>query len=354
MDTTGGALYSQGSYGCTFDKPLICKDKQQTFEQKKDKLYQYAPDAQKMQFIDKLITTSEAKIEYTIAEKIRKLPFYSNYFSAAEKICEPAPITQQIEKDMSECNIIQNKPINKFRILHMRFAGDPFYRHKWNLSKFSFVKFMTHFLEGIAIMNSHGIVHRDLHQGNILIDSQDVPRIIDFNLSIDVHKKIEDGLLRHNVDYTIFHESPDSAIVNAIALLTPADKAIANIIANKEVLKNIQSVLGVSINDMKKSLENFVYSSKSVLNGNDKEWFKLYWHVFDSWSAGVNLVVFISQMSLWSAFMKTDFAIHKHKILDILRGLCKVDPRERLTCIKALYMLDPNNHIVRKYGKGWV
>jgi len=337
---SGGKLFDEGMYGCIFTPPLECKNKtKQSF------------DETDFPALSKLILTDAANIEYTISKVIRQIPLWKNYFVVSESICEPALI--QKDKELYDCPVIDDHKLSDFRILNMPYGGVPLNTYRINLQSFDFMAFITHFIESIALLNLFGIVHRDIHQGNILIDNNEVPRIIDFNLAIPVESKVTSNKLRHKYDYITAQEPPDSTIVNAVMLGFNAERIIETIIDKKPILKKIRSVLGITSREQLQSLEKFYQDSKSVKIGDSVKWFNTYWRTIDSWAVGVNIVDLITKLSLWPEFSATLKKISP-KLFPVLRRLCAVSPLNRIDCVQALNYIKPNSFIIRKYGKAWL
>jgi serine/threonine protein kinase len=336
---SGGKLFDEGMYGCIFTPPLECKDATK----------QIALDEDEQ--ITKLILTESAKLEYSIGTSIRQIPLWKNYFIVSESICEPAPI--QKDKDLSKCPILQDHPLKDFRILTMPYGGLPLSVYRINLSSFNFMEFVIHFIEAGAILNIFGIVHRDIHQGNILVDDEQVPRLIDFNLAIPVKSEVTSSKLRHKYDYVLGQEPPDSTLVNAVMLGFNYQRVIDSIVEKKPILKKVRNILGATVNEQLESLEKFYRESKAVKAGNQVGWFNNYWRTIDSWAVGVNIVDLISKLSLWPEFSYTIKKISP-KLFPVLRKLCDVNPKKRIDCVQALNYLAPNSFIIRKYGKPWL
>jgi serine/threonine protein kinase len=338
---SGGKLFDEGMYGCIFTPPLKCK------EETKEGLVKDEHEIQ----LTKIILTSDAKQEFSIATKIRKIPLWKNYFVVSESMCEPAPV--QTDKQLGNCPILKEHKISDFRILNMPFGGVPLSNYSFKIDDFDFMRFVIHFIEAGALLTLFGIVHRDIHQGNILIDNEQVPRIIDFNLAIIIGNSITNRVLQHQYNYVTAQEPPDSTLVNAISLGYNSEQVIDSIIEKKPILKKIRTILGVSESEMRNSFESFYVKSKSVKMGDSVKWFESYWRTIDSWAVGVNIVDLISKLSLWPNFtikMRTS----KTKLFPVLKRLCAVSPLERIDCIQALNYLNPNSFIIRKYGKSWL
>jgi serine/threonine protein kinase len=338
---SGGKLIDDGLYGCIFTPALECKHKKKQEEvDEKDHLE-----------LSKLIPTSYAKKEDAVATLIRKIPLWKNYFIVSESMCEPSLI--QKDKDVVKCHVIQDKRLSAFRLLMMPYGGQPLNVHRFSLQTFQFMDFVSHFISAGAILNLFGIVHRDIHGGNILVDKEDVPRIIDFNLAIFVENDDAVMKLQHQYNYQLTQEPPDSTLVNAIKLGYKPNNVIQSIIYKKNIIKKISNLLQLPLNDMEEELESFYRQSKSVKQGEDTKWFHVYWRTIDSWAIGVNIVDLFYKLSLWPEFSSQSSRI-KSKLSPVLRGLCAVSPLKRLDCVQALYLLDPNHFIIRKYAGAWL
>jgi serine/threonine protein kinase len=337
---SGGKLIDEGAYGCIFTPSLICKDKPKQIPKPSDKLS-----------YSKLITTKYAEREFAVAKLISKLPLWRNYFIVSESICSPS--TQQTDKELDKCKVIDNRRLTQFKLLKMPYGGVPLNTYRINIKTLDFITFTKHIIEAGALLNLFGIVHRDIHHGNILVDNHDVPRIIDFNLSIFIQQNVTSCMLKHQYNYITAQEPPDSTLVNAISYGYNPDNVMNSVIFKKPIVKKISNVLGISQQDMYESLSGYYNKSKYMQDGDDVEWFKNFWRTIDSWAIGVNLLDLVSKLSLWPEFssMMRQF---KPKLFPVLKGLCAVNPVERIDCVQALNYLDPQHFIIRKYAKSWL
>lgn len=338
---SGGKLFDEGMYACIFTPPLECKPKT------REGLVEEGTELP----LGKLILKDEAEHEYNISKVIRQIPLWKNYFVVSESICEPAQ--QQKDKELKDCDILDSYKLSEFRILTMPYGGVPLNLYRIDLTKFDFMEFITHFIEAGALLNLFGIIHRDIHQGNILVDDENVPRIIDFNLAIFAQKTVTAGSLTHTYNVVTGQEPPDSTLVNAIRLGHNAERVIDSIINKKPIMRKIRNILGISATAQLQALERFYMDSKSVKAGNIVSWFNNYWRTIDSWAIGANIIMLISKLSLWPEFTSI-FKRARPKLMPVLKGLCEVSPVKRLDCIQALNMLAPNSFIIRKYGKAWL
>jgi serine/threonine protein kinase len=339
MATIGGRLIDQGNSGCIFTPALHCKYKKHDQKPIKGE-----------QIVTKLIHKDDANQEYTISMIIREIPLWRNYFSVALSMCVPS--TKQTEKDLSECKPLDKAPISTFRILPVPYAGLQIFRYKFSAKTFDMMNFFTHLIGAGALLALFGVVHTDLHMGNILVDHHGIPRIIDFNLAI-IKEKVTINRIEHAYGVIWSQESPDATLINAIAHGYTPSNAIPSIILKKPIMKKIRSMLSITNETMIEQLEQFAATSASITSGNVLGWFKNYWCKIDSWAIGVIIVYLLSSFSVMSEFTPMIMK-HKPRLIPLLRRMCAINPIQRIDCVQALYYLQPDHFIIRKYGKKWL
>jgi len=342
---SGGRLLDQGLYGCIFTPALACK-------KGTEEVVEEEVGMEKM--LSKLLPVEDAEQELRIAKRISRIPLYRQYFVVSDTVCEPDAV-QPTEKEFDLCRMREREEEENLRILRMRYAGKALHLVTLNLKTFDFRAFGVHLIVGGALMNLFGVVHRDLHQGNVLVDAHNVPRIIDFNLSVSVKTstKVTVSDLSHKYDIGITQEPPDSTLVNAIAHGENPMTVIQQVCFKKPVLSTVSAVLGLSKRDMYHSLVAFYKKSKSMRSGDMERWFSLYYRVIDSWAIGVMLVELISKLSLWPA-MGGQIRRVVAEWKPMLRRMCAVNPLERIDCVQALQWVDPGHIVLRRYGAKWL
>jgi serine/threonine protein kinase len=342
--SSGGRLLDQGLYGCVFVPSLTCQSGTEEKLDSDPRMYQ----------LSKLIPTEDAEQEFTISKRIHRIPFYKQYFVVTESMCTPVS-TQPKEKNLPKCEALDGNKLNEMRLLRMPYQGKVLHHVQFSAHSFHLRDFAVHLIAGGALMNLFGIVHRDLHQGNILVDSSNVPRIIDFNLSITVRSssKPSSNDLLHSYDHTISQEPPDSTLVNAVAKGNSANQVIQSIAFRKPIVQKMVTLLGISKRDIYHSLMDHYKKSKVMRSGDIEKWFSLYYRVIDSWAIGVCLVDLILKLSLWPSFSSKIQDTVKD-LIPILRKMCEVHPMKRIDCVQALHLMDPNHIILRRYGKKWL
>lgn len=341
---SGGKLINKGMYGCIFSDQMYCKNNRKITLLGKDS---------KHASITKIILKEDGELEYSIAQIIQKIPIWRNYFSVAESICEPAK--KQKENDIGKCEVLEDYALSEFRILSMRYNGIALHSYRFDMVELDLMHFCTHIIEAVAILNLLGIVHRDMHQGNIIIDAYQVPRLIDFNLSVSEHNNKGDigPILSHKYDYNLSQESPDATLINALLHGEKASPVIQSIIYKKDVMNLIHAVLRISKEDMYDQFSTFLVKSASMREMDINKWYKTYWRVIDSWSVGVIIISLLYKFKQSSLYV-TQFKSHEKILFPVLKALCEVDPSKRIDCVQALHRLEPNHFIIRKYAGEWL
>lgn len=344
---TGGDLLDQGMYGCIFTDFLTCKREKGN----PNKLTISTPmDDPLHPPLTKLARMIDAENEYAISEVIRRLPNWKRYFAVAESMCTPA--LKQKEKDLSKCEALEKYPLSEARILSMTYYGVPLYRHSFPVRNFNIRTFFIHLMEGCSMLTLFGIIHRDLHQGNILVDRMNVPRIIDFNLSL-ARDGIQPEMLGFDYTVNIAQIPPDYMLANARRKHYNTEKVIDAIISKNTILNKLVKVLGISKEDMTLDLRRFSQVSQSIQKGDIMGWFQSYWRTVDSWAIGINIVDCLSKFMLWPA-LEVQITALRSEFFPVLKRMCAINPIERIDCIQALNEIDPQNFVVRTYGKEWL
>ncbi len=342
-DSEGGKLIDKGSYSCVFYPTLKCKSGTQRFAS--------GQALKENKYVDKLLSTSEAEYEFEISKKILRLPLNKNYYIVSESICEPSSV--QADKTIGQCEVLNYNTLSQTRILRSVYGGTTLSMYKIKLSEFSFYDTFKHMLEGVSIMTLNGLIHRDIHLGNILMDNKGVPRLIDFNLCLSRKDNITTADLVHKYNASLFQQSPDYTLINGIVNGRNPQNTIKSVIMNKNLLKSVQGILGISLQNMYESLENFYDNSEIMQTGDIVNWFNTYWTKVDSWSVGLIMIFFLKQLILYPSFQQEWKKISKN-YLPIIKKLCEINPKKRVDCIQALAKLDPQNYIIQKYAINWL
>ncbi len=368
-EQTGGALVDEGQYGCVFMPPLLCENEKRPnvrsgalplppFHGREANEKGVAGAGAGENKLDKLLSQSDGNAEFAIAKEIQKIPLWRQHFVVPESMCTPAPASKQTEPELSDCSVAMKTPLGKMRILRMDYGGVRLGKLSFHIPSFSFRPFMVHLLESGSLLALFGIVHRDLHKDNVLVDRSNVPRIIDFNLSLSAQSpplRITQIMpYKYTSSHPYIQVSPDWTILNGHSHGRGTSVVIDEMMANSPSLKLLQTFFGVPSATQRLSLEEFVRKSRSAQTGDIVLWFKSYWRLIDSWAIGIILIDALSKLMLWPSFQKTDYTRHATEIKGVLRKLTAVNPMDRIDSVQALALLDPGNYIVRKYAGDWL
>lgn len=356
----GGRFLGAGSYGCVFTPPLLCQgDKKQRFGK-----------------TGKVTLDIFADQEIHVANRIRKVPMAKHYFILPEpESCQPAPEEEQTDPGIEECRVTMDRfgiKLDDMEQIFEPFGGNKnlFYIFESKdiyTKQFSFMKTMRHFLEAGSILHLSGVVHFDIHPGNIVYDKNMNFRILDYGNAI-VLSELTETLVNMHWKRLRFGFEPDAAhhaIVNAdppeYTIMDAIHKnqfsvedAVKLTVHGKPVFRNMNKILGVSMKSSYDSLIEFCKTSEAMKQHNFIKIWKSYWPVFDSWAIANILFEMLQMLLYYKPFTEGDFKIHKTKILATLRAMLEPNPRKRLDCIQALALFDPGNPWLNRFGQKWL
>jgi hypothetical protein len=345
ISQTGGRILGQGTYGCVFTPPLVCKDRSKP-----------KPDPTKL---GKISQVQDVKHEIQAAKDLKGAP-YSSYFILPEidSLCVPAPMEQQKEPDIAKCEPIETYGTSKMVHYQMRYGGQSVHvvMRSQMAKAYSFVTFMRQMLEMGAVLVVNGYIHADFHTNNVLVTKGMEPRLIDFGKAFPA-KQINQNLIDEMwTDYmpSFPYESPDASMMIATHSKHSLSECIEDIKREKQSVINVEQVLGVSRQAQMEELKDFWRNSRSVKNEDWVSYWKTFWPVNDAWAIGAILVDLLRRRLLSVEFAKGEWA-QRHEIIEgVLRGLLHSSPRKRLDCLEALALFDPMNPIVTGIGRAWL
>ncbi len=328
----GGSLEGDGRYGCVFKPALQCKKKTRN----------------KNTNIGKLTDTLDAYNELTIAKYLNSIPDSKKYtVFAREESCIPEEYTKQKEKELSHCHIIQDGSLDKTIQLFMPWGGVPISKLNIHPSTFSFFVFFERILEAGAFLVLHKVCHFDISLQNILINSQNIPRFIDFGFSFISSQLQSSDLKKLYREFTYDHdvESPEITLLLAARKGIPTEISIQGLQREKPAVQRLAVFCGVSTNTWANDLRE--WSTQSTLF-KSKEWFSLfqrYWSGIDSWSLGAVLLVLLEMQMQFPQFLNSDEWKEKgHLVQTLLQHICHGNPRKRFDMAEALYLFTNGSH----------
>ena len=192
MYQLGGALFSEGAYGCVFYPSMYKRSK-----------YKYVSKIQRNNF--------SAKNEIYIGNVVKEHPYFLNHFVPVVD-SQSIDIKKIDDEDIEECNIFKKYKTSDFLNMKIYYVkGNNFlsYILTNKSSDFNFVSLLinsyNHLLNSLHMLTSMNIVHYDLKGNNIMFNEiNKLPLILDFGLSIKM-----DELKADNMDKFFYIYAPD-------------------------------------------------------------------------------------------------------------------------------------------------
>jgi len=339
----GGKLIGQGTYGCIFDPPLLCKKKQFT---KGD--------------IGKLTVESDLEREKFAYKVLQGIDEAKKYFILPDASCSPRIIDNQVDNDITKCKFLEKTDHTKLKQVAMEYGGKDL--TKINIKSkdsISFFILMRRMLEAGSLLLLHGFIHYDIHAGNILIDKHNNSKLIDWGQSFS-----KDEITLESIEERWKVLTPEfAAEPPEVTFLTAIDdynnysfeEALIQLMPRKRVLHKIEKLLGVSLRTQLANLGTFFRSSQAFQQKDIVKIWKLYYPGFDAWGIGVVLLDCLATLIYSYEFIESsEWKLKKGIVVEILKKMLHTNPKERIDCVEALAILDPVNEIYMKYGVEWV
>lgn len=194
---THSKILGQGTFGCVYYPSYSCDGTQ------KDKMY-----------VSKLSKNNKAsQNEYEIGKIVKKIPNYSKKFIIVEKRCiikQP-----QVDAIKTGCNFIHKRSYPSYVLLYSKYLKSielyDLLKEK-QLSRLKFLEIIHSISKRISELYSVGVIHMDLHFGNILVSNKSGKLyVIDFGLSLDSNQFFKgDHINLSYLDKHIFINRPFS------------------------------------------------------------------------------------------------------------------------------------------------
>ena len=328
----GGRLIGQGTYGCVFNPPLLCKRKQMS----KGK-------------VGKITIQEDLEKEINASKILSKIKEANNYFILTDSFCSPKILDNQIDPDIYKCKFLNRVYETNLKQLSMPYGGEDLYRYSLQNKELPFFTLLRHLLEAGSLMLLHGFIHYDIHSANILVFGQS------FSIEQISIKTIYDRWKVLTPNYSA--EPPEVTMLTAIDEDNgySVEEALYQVLPQKRILHLIEKLLDIPMIQQIKNLEYFFNTSSAVQNMDLEKIWKLYYPGFDSWAIGCLLLEYLSKLIFSYEFIESsEWKLKKKIVITILQKMLHTNPRERIDCVEALSMLDPMNDIYQDYGIDWV
>lgn len=334
----GGKMINKGTYGCIFDKPLLCNNEKQLPKGK----------------LGKITDIDDANTEllaYTILHPIKES---KDYFILPEKSCIPSDL--QTDNDVNKClKNLHTTNLKGMKQISIPFGGTSL-SAKGNVP---FFVLMKHLLEAGSLMLLHGFVHYDIYSNNVVIDKFGIPRLIDYGQSFAVKDISTDTIKGRwkelSPKYAV--EPPEVTLLTAIDAHNQytVGEAFSEVMPNKTVFYTIEKLLGISVHNQILNLMQFTKESQAFQKFDLIKLWKLYYPGFDSWAIGVLLLEHLDKIKYSYEFVESaEWKLKRTIVVDILKKMVHTNPKHRIDCVEALNMLDPFNDIYVTYGVEWL
>jgi serine/threonine protein kinase len=352
-------MLAQGQYGCIFDPPLVCRgDKAPKGGWKRGKL-------------GKLTEVTDIANEIMAAELFTNKPEAKKYFILPEldTLCQKGPdgqpaviLSQQREKEFDKCESLKRGGIADMLHYQMEYGGKTLQDRLENVQiaakEFPFFKFMGHMLEIGAYLALNGLIHNDLHSGNIVVNKEYHPRLIDFGRAYYAKAITQETVDNLNAEYAprLGQITPECSTQDGLIDKVPFPKIMQDLIAQKPGLLYAERLFGQSRQQQIAEFQRFWKTSKALQDGDYTKFWQLYWPVVDSWSIGHCLSSTLYKLSMSNQFAKAQEWKTKQSVVKaVITGLLKGSPRARLDCVEALALYDPTNAVLSSpSGKAWL
>lgn len=323
----GGEIIGEGSYGCVFNPPLKC-----------------SKDINTINHVGKLTPLNEANQEYGISLILNDIPYSKEYFVLIDDYCYPKARTNQNDKSISKCKLVKGVKLPLTIQLIMPFGGKSLLSLNDKITIDDIDNIGQKILEAGTLLLLSGIVHSDIHIGNVLIDYSGKLRLIDFGSSW-IPKLINSSNVASNI--TIFnsnniHKSIEETLISAIYSNIDIDIALAKIKDDKFILKYLFFISGKSLEQQVNEIKMFMKSSIAFNERNWVSFYKIYWKKIDAWSIGSILLYTITNITMNNN--SNDSRIDKWRTC--VSGLCEIDPGKRLDALEALELWAPDSKIL--------
>jgi hypothetical protein len=353
----GGRIIGNGRYGCIFDPPLICRG---------DK----APKKYQKGMLGKLTMPDDLGPELHAERLFRSKPEASRYMilPKIDTLCKEGPegepaleTSNQTESDLAKCPVFIEEGMEKMLHYQVEFGGKSLASKLDSTNvvrNFPFFRFTESLLEVGAYITLNGMIHNDMHFGNIVVKDDLQPRLIDFGrcyLAKDIDENVLANLEARYAP-TLLQISPETTTQDGLASGIPFSRIMSDLYHKKSSLRYAEQFFGQSRRQQVAEFKHFWNTSKSVKEKDFTRLWQLYWPVVDSWTIGGVLISILHQLSLSNQFMKSEEWKRKYPVMKaVFCGLLKASPRKRFDAVEALALYAPMNRVVvSSAGKAWL
>ena len=315
------APFAQGAYGCIMKHPLPCK-------KMKSKEFN----------LGKLASQKNAAHEVDVSKDLEAISDVDTFFvRTREADCSKEELDGYYERYKGTCEFLTTIQRSNLDQVLTSYAGVTVREYPFT-STFPFLAQLTHCLTGLQRLHAIGYGHFDIHSANLVIDSKDVLRFIDFGKSYKGDSMTAEEIGHFHYPFTpeFNWQPPEFALMNAAQKGIGQEQALRSVMEKKGVFRMADSLLGLSVEVQAAELREFwMYCSSAQ----EKDWvlfFQLYWRKLDVWSLGVVFLEILRLLFLQKSFLEGTWARDSKRIVSVLRGMLRANPRERFSVEQCL------------------
>lgn len=184
----GNTFFSSGAYGCVHYPRIKCDGSRKSI----------AKGKRKDGLLSKLVLyDSKSKNEFLVGQKLKATKMLKNNpIVLVERKCEIKPKgAQRIVRGYKPCQkVLTRKKDKKYKYVLMfskYYKSITVNNYIYNSSKFSVRRILKYFYFCVYVSNilkNFNIVHNDMHMNNVIYDEAGKFHLIDFGLSLDIDK----------------------------------------------------------------------------------------------------------------------------------------------------------------------
>ncbi len=335
----GGRLLGVGVHGCTFDPAPRCAGGS-VFRK-----VHGAPAVGK-------ITNEQVDDELSIGRSLMRLPLGPQYFALPTQQC--APVLPLSDKNADHCTILKDEEgegeeSGPFTVLAMPYAGTELL--KWIprnplRAAENYERIFVHLLEGILVYQEKGIVHNDIHMGNIMVDDMGVARFIDFGLAYYAKNAVdlETANLGNRFRPQYVFQAPEIHAWRMMINKIPLIDGVRQLYDVNPEYARMEHQFPKRLPALA-ALEHLMNHNDAFRSENFAAFIRSFWNKIDAWRIGLCMWLLWDDLLHWPWIKKTALWGRRDVIRRTLEGLTDFDVRTRLTVADALRILDPKNRM---------
>lgn len=343
-EQVGGRFIGKGVYGCVFEPVPRCKDGR-TFRRTAGGL----PAVGKLASDD--ITT-----ELRAGKTLMALPDAASYFAVPSESCEPAlPIA---DNEASKCPFLKHPEQQGHEKISMLILPQGGVRiNQWGQGRrmaTHFERILIHLLEGIALYQSAGLIHNDIHPGNVLVSDSGVGRFIDFGLSFQLAtvRKWSDAKQGSRFRPTIVMPPPETFIWQMITNGISVRNGYRQMLAAPGFTTVYPPLERFKQEEFIPEMEAFVRASGDLRSRDGGTFARRFAKKWDTWRLGIVM------WDEWNKIIERPHLLRDPEVAEkfwerrdilrtVLRGMTRFDPRKRWSAPRALFELAPSSPFAR-------